>query len=347
MSSRGDLKICIHSYRNLLGVEFSPRGLCALTGPSGSGKTSLMSVIAECAEMAASPIGAQHRREAKMENRSVSIESSSWTWSSSIMPSNKISHDGTWLPELVTIGGERFSTSALMDPSWKRNSILRNPELFAVLQQVSDIGSLTLGRSPLALDELVADGRRITSQGKLLLHWQAFRHLHRHRWVIDSIRVPFPDVCYLDVDKNDDVLVVREDGKRSTPLREEPSAFRRVLDILFAVGRMNDGDTMFLEEIERHLDPVRLSMVLELLRNKADRDASNIIVETQSKRVISFFQEDLDSVFVMNGGFLAALSALVDPSWAATFPIGNLYGSAFGRVGLLDSKRGDEVRDVE
>lgn len=345
MSSRGDLKICVHFYRNLVNVEFSPRGLCALTGPSGSGKTSLMGVIAECAEIAAST-NLLHRK-AKMEERSVSIESSSWTWSSSIMPNNKLSHDGTWLPELVTINGESFPTSAPMDPSWKRNSILRKPELFAVLQQVSDIGSLTPGRSPLALEELVADGRCLTSQGNLLMHWQAFRHLHRHRWVIDSIRTLFPNVCYLDVDKNDEILVVREDGKRSTPLREEPSAFRRVLDILLAVGRMNEGDTMFLEEIERHLDPVRLSMLLELLRNKADLDSSNIIIETQSNRVISFFQKDLDSVFVMNDGSLAALSTLVDPHWAASFPIGNLYGSAFGRASLLGEKRGDEARNVE
>jgi hypothetical protein len=54
--------------------------------------------------------------------------------------------------------------------------------------------------------------------------------------------------------------------------------------------------------------------------------------------VLSFFQNDIESIFVMENGRISPLSELVDPSWAATYKIGDIYGSTYGRSPYLGTK---------
>jgi hypothetical protein len=299
----------------------------------------------------------------KARNSSVSVAVGADKWSIS-------KRDGyrSWESESIHVKGRSFAYQhESNDEKRKEQEINEHPALRDFLKRVLGVAVLRPNQDQWRLvADLVAvasdDSDIPLDRSGLLARlrlWQRYEHRERLSWMLETMRALFHDVDYIDVfDPTKErkgslgssysynnysqgpsfVRVVRDGGKSLSKLEEERSSVIRALEVAVAVARMDSGEVLFIEEIERGLDPFTLDMLLSRLNFRAESRGLNIVVETQSKSVLSFFQNDIESIFVMENGRISPLSELVDPSWAATYKIGDIYGSTYGRSPYLGTK---------
>ena len=357
--------ITVENFRNIVKAQMHPVGLCAFTGPSGSGKTSFLDAVA----MATAVAGTTPRlrthdyngQASKARSSSVSIDVGADKWSVS-----RRDEHASWDAESIHAKGRSFSYHHDRDDEKrKKQDVEEYPSLRDLLKRVLGVAVLRSNRDrweSVAYPEAIAsdDSDVPLDRSGLLARfrlWRRYEHRDRFSWTIETMRALFPDIDYIDVfdppkerkgalgsnysyisQAPSFVRVVRDGGNLLSNLEEERSSVIRSLEVIAAVARMDSGDVLFVEEIERGLDPFTLGTLLSRLDDRAESRGLNIVIETQSRSVLSFFQNCTESIFVMENGRISPLSELVDPSWTATYKIGDIYGSAYGRSPYLVTK---------
>jgi predicted ATPase len=158
---------------------------------------------------------------------------------------------------------------------------------------------------------------------------------HRFEWVRREARRAFPDVLSeLEFESHASGLVFGSFAGPGAP--DEALEFGVAADGLLtgllhltAVAGAEPGSVVAIDEIETHLHPYAIRIILSSIRERAASQGLSVIVTTQSPVVLDEFDDYPEDLFVLepghNGPGPVAVTDLRDEQWLANFSLGELY----------------------
>jgi predicted ATPase len=378
----------VRNFRGLRDIDWSPSGVCALVGPNGSGKTTLLDVpallrdaldrgLARALEQHGGIANARnvHAGDGEPYHFLVEVDLISWL----LAPAETANG---FRPYELAIEADPFvireagadSATVLGRPVLVRDVLafkvaldeLSQAEqgnalagyagaLGQLLQRYRiypsyDLRSLRRsGSSDSSERRLAQDGNNVFS---VLRNWRDKRDdRHRYQFVLDGLREMFGDF-FEDLDFSKAAQVVgaelRLRGDKLISASLAPDGWFVALLHLAAVASTDSGDLIAIDEPENALHPHAIKLLLERMREWAQRYSTTILLATHSPVIIDSFREQPERLYVMEPTqrtLPIALSELKEPAWLAHFSLGDLYArEEFGAPGDDDANRPDHDR---
>jgi predicted ATPase len=174
-------------------------------------------------------------------------------------------------------------------------------------------------------------GRNLFS---VLHHWRAAprRSDNRYEWIRDKARQAFYDIFDdLDIEAHGDVVTARfysPGSDEGLPIRRAADGLIVGLLHLTAIAGTPPGGLVTIDEMENHLHPHAIRVILAAMRERAEERDLRIVLTTHSPVLMNEFEGHTGRFFVTEPGrdrTPVRLDELHDPRFLAQFALGDLY----------------------
>lgn len=168
----------------------------------------------------------------------------------------------------------------------------------------------------------------------VLRNWRAEprRYRGKYEWVREKARLAFYDIFDdLEIGTRDEGVSAKyfppgnDDG---LPLRRAADGLIVGLMHLTAVAGAAPGALVLLDEMENHLHPHAIRVILAAMREQAEERNLTVVVTTHSPVLMNEFKHDVGRFFVTEPGrehTPVRLDELHDPRYLAQFALGDLF----------------------
>jgi predicted ATPase len=168
----------------------------------------------------------------------------------------------------------------------------------------------------------------------VLHQWRAAprRFEGQYDWVREKARQAFYDIFDdLDVEMQGDVVAAHfypPGSDEGLPIRRAADGLIVGLLHLTAVAGARRGGLVTIDEMENHLHPHAVRVILAAMRERAEERDLRIVLTTHSPVLMNDFESEIGRVFVTEPGrdrTPVRLDELHDPRFLAQFALGDLY----------------------
>lgn len=373
-----ELTLQLQDFRVHERLNWSPEGVCVLAGANGAGKTTTLDALRflstlfqrghEAAFLAADGV-AFRRSGADSEatvNMTLTVGDLLWKLRFPMSAEGLRGYFGEELhrgehvevkaapfQEHWYLGKERLpfdDVRCCTRVLWDRGTASWMQPLVDVLEGTRVYSSYTLNsvkevRSVTRTETLLHHtGRNLWS---ILAGWKAspLRYRGQFDWVMSQARLAFPGLIgSVEFDRGIPVLFPpgATDPAEGLPPNRAADGLLTGLLHLTAVAGAKSGSLLAFDEVENHLHPHAIRMILAAMRQQAQERNLTIVLTTHSTVVLNQFRSEPEQVFVLGHSepdlpMPARMTDLHHEEWLAQARLGSLYEAlAFGAPAISE-----------
>jgi hypothetical protein len=363
------------NFRVLEQVEWTPDGVCLVCAPNGAGKTTLLRALEflgrlffrdlEFALQSTSPMLVRRIDAPAEEPVQLSLVVGPLAWTVRLQTTSRgvtgygetLTRDGVTVLSSVpgeltwrfgdnqrarTGGDTRCCARILWDeqsPDWLEPLFTR-----VLSNSIFYFNSLDALRAPWqrgpAQSVLKITGRNLWG---LLDTWASTRaERERYDWVLRHAKRAFPGQI-VDLQFVPSIGVIRreQDGDEAViPPELAADGLLQALLLLTAVASRGEGHCVTFDELETHLHPHAIEVVIEAMRERADTHGLSVLITSHSPVVLNLFKGHEDQVYVITPEARpqpVPLAEVLDETWTNNYALGDLY--AWGQLAPQRAER--------
>lgn len=335
------LSITIENFRCVERLTWKPHGDCVLVGPNGSGKSTILEAFAIMSQLAS---GSLTRRMIDTCGFVSALRDEGEHGPMRI----KLALDNLeWMVEFAA--GDAAEDGGSVHFSESFSSAREGGERTVQQVQHGDVSLESfIGHLP-DFEDMRA--RAVQISGHFLLEHRSVivRKLQDamrvgeleedRRWIQHALNSMFPGSCELiELFLSGPHVTARVCGKATgyvpRPLEVMSRGFVSAFEMLKTVAIADRGATILFDQPENGLHPHAIARLVEAIRNRSEEKDFTVVFATHSPVLLDAFNDAPEDVWVADAQKgVTRLTDDLEPSWLATFRLGSIYGSAYGRQG--------------
>lgn len=340
------LSITIENFRCIERVTWKPHGDCVLVGPNGSGKSTILEAFSFMSELASGSLARRAigprgfvsalRDEGEHGPMRIKLALDNLEWMVEFGVGDAAQDDGI-VHFSESFSSTREDSGSTVQKGQHGSRVAHAGHLESFIGQLPDFQYMRARAFQISSHLLREHGSAIIRNGEGAVRVGDIEE--DRRWIQHALNSMFPGSCeVIELFLSGPHVTARVCGKATgyvpRPLEVMSRGFVSAFEMLKTVAIADRGATILFDQPENGLHPHAIARLVEAIRNRSEEKDFTVVFATHSPVLLDAFNDAPEDVWVADAQKgVTRLTDDLEPSWLATFRLGSIYGSAYGRQG--------------